>query len=114
MCFFFNANHIFFYIDEWLNLIEECLAHEVQAIREKAIEALPHMFEQYLQDDNLKYGEMTAKQKRMELVDKYCEQLSNTGVNGLVLRMGYSRAIGEVFIRLWVQKRVFLSFSWVL
>ncbi|XP_045447141.1 tubulin-specific chaperone D [Melitaea cinxia] len=83
-------------LDEWLNLIEECLAHEVQAIREKAIEALPHVFEQYLQDDNLKYGDMTAKQKRMQLVDKYCEQLSNTGVNGLVLRMGYARAIGAL------------------
>ncbi|XP_064071358.1 tubulin-specific chaperone D [Vanessa tameamea] len=83
-------------VDEWLNLIEECLAHEVQAIREKAIEALSPLFEQYLQDGNLQYGDINAKQKRMQLVERYCEQLSNTGVNGLVLRMGYARAIGSL------------------
>ncbi|XP_046963089.1 tubulin-specific chaperone D [Vanessa cardui] len=80
-------------IDEWLNLIEECLAHEVQAIREKAIEALPLMFEQYLRDTNPLY---CGPVKRRQLVQKYCEQLANTGVNGLVLRMGYARAIGSL------------------
>ncbi|CAH0407276.1 unnamed protein product [Chilo suppressalis] len=83
-------------IDEWLNLIEECLSHEVQAIREKAIYALPLVFDQYLRDDKLVYGDKTAKVKRMELIEKYCEQLTNTGVNGLVLRMGYSRAVGSL------------------
>ncbi|XP_063893170.1 tubulin-specific chaperone D [Helicoverpa armigera] len=83
-------------IDEWLSLIEECLSHEVQAIREKAIYALPLVFDQYLRDDDLKYGEVTAKEKRKHLMDKYCEQLSNTGVNGLVLRMGYARAVGSL------------------
>ncbi|KAF9823451.1 hypothetical protein SFRURICE_008903 [Spodoptera frugiperda] len=83
-------------IDEWLNLIEECLSHEVQAIREKAIYALPLVFDHYLRDDNLKYGELTAKEKRKQLMEKYCEQLSNTGVNGLVLRMGYARAVGSL------------------
>ncbi|XP_049869882.1 tubulin-specific chaperone D [Pectinophora gossypiella] len=83
-------------IDDWLNLIEECLSHDVQAIREKAIHALPLVFEQYLRDDNLKYGDETAKEKRMRLMDKYCEQLSNGGVNGLVLRMGYARAVGAL------------------
>lgn len=81
--------------DEWLNLIEECLAHEVLAIREKAIKALPLVFDQYLRDDQLVYGDMTAKEKRTKLMEKYCEQLRNSGVNGLVLRMGYSRAVGE-------------------
>uniref|UniRef100_A0A2A4J981 Tubulin-specific chaperone D n=1 Tax=Heliothis virescens TaxID=7102 RepID=A0A2A4J981_HELVI len=83
-------------IDEWLALIEECLSHEVQAIREKAICALPLVFDQYLRDDDLKYGDVTAKEKRKQLMDKYCEQLTNTGVNGLVLRMGYSRAVGSL------------------
>ncbi|KAJ8733225.1 hypothetical protein PYW08_001523 [Mythimna loreyi] len=83
-------------IDEWLSLIEECLSHEVQIIREKAIYALPLVFEHYLQDDNLKYGELTAKEKRKLLMDKYCDQLTNTGVNGLVLRMGYARAVGSL------------------
>lgn len=83
-------------IDEWLNLIEECLAHEVLAIREKAIKALPLVFDQYLRDDQLVYGDMTAKEKRTKLMEKYCEQLRNSGVNGLVLRMGYSRAVGAL------------------
>ncbi|CAG9795264.1 unnamed protein product [Diatraea saccharalis] len=83
-------------IDEWLNLIEECLSHEVQTIREKAIHALPFVFDQYLRDDKLMYGDKTAKFKRMELIEKYCEQLTNTGVNGLVLRMGYARAVGSL------------------
>ncbi|CAH0702962.1 unnamed protein product [Spodoptera exigua] len=83
-------------IDEWLNLIEECLSHEVQAIREKAIHALPLVFDTYLRDDNLKYGELTSKEKRKQLMEKYCEQLTNTGVNGLVLRMGYARAVGSL------------------
>ncbi|XP_059046099.1 tubulin-specific chaperone D [Achroia grisella] len=83
-------------IDEWLNLIEECLSHEVQAIREKAIHALPLVFDQYLKDDNLMYGSTTAKQKRMQLIEKYCDQLHSSGVNGLVLRMGYARAVGSL------------------
>ncbi|KAG6450915.1 hypothetical protein O3G_MSEX006842 [Manduca sexta] len=83
-------------VDEWLTLIEECLSHEVQAIREKAIYALPLVFDQYLRDDNLMYGNQTAKEKRMQLIEKYCEQLSNTGVNGLYLRMGYARAVGSL------------------
>ncbi|KAL0832793.1 hypothetical protein ABMA28_000957 [Loxostege sticticalis] len=83
-------------IDEWLNLIEECLSHEVQAIREKAITALPLVFDQYLREDNLMYGDKTAKQKRMELIEKYCEQLRNAGVHGLVLRMGFARAVGSL------------------
>ncbi|XP_053604149.1 tubulin-specific chaperone D isoform X2 [Plodia interpunctella] len=83
-------------IDDWLNLIEECLSHEVQPIREKAIRALPLVFQQYLRDDNMKYGDLTAKQKRMRLLEKYCEQLGNTGVNGLLLRMGYARAVGSL------------------
>ncbi|CAD0197479.1 unnamed protein product [Chrysodeixis includens] len=83
-------------IDDWLGLIEECLSHEVQVIREKAIYALPLVFDQYLRDDNLKYGDITAKEKRKQLIEKYCSQLSNTGVNGLALRMGYARAVGAL------------------
>ncbi|KAI5644464.1 tubulin-specific chaperone D [Phthorimaea operculella] len=83
-------------IDDWLNLIEECLSHEVAVIREKAIQALPVVFDRYLRDDNLLYDNISAKQKRCQLMDKYCEQLTNTGVNGLLLRMGYARAIGQL------------------
>ncbi|KAL4707948.1 hypothetical protein ACJJTC_013739, partial [Scirpophaga incertulas] len=83
-------------IDEWLNLIEESLSHEVQIIREKAIHALPLVFDQYLRDDNIMYVNKTSKVKRMELTEKYCEQLKNTGVNGLVLRMGFARAVGSL------------------
>ncbi|KAM3967151.1 tubulin folding cofactor D [Aphomia sociella] len=83
-------------IDEWLNLIEECLSHEVQAIREKAIYALPLVFDQYLRDDNLIYDGVTAKQKRMQLIEKYCNQLNSTAHNGLLLRMGYARAVGSL------------------
>ncbi|CAG9559959.1 unnamed protein product [Danaus chrysippus] len=83
-------------LDEWLNLIEECLSHEVQTIREKAIDALPKIFEEYLKDDKVQYSELNAKEKRMQLVQKYCEHLNNTGVNGLFLRMGYSRALGSL------------------
>ncbi|XP_073943148.1 tubulin folding cofactor D [Choristoneura fumiferana] len=83
-------------IDEWLNLIEECLSHEVQIIREKAIYAFPLVFHQYLRVDDFVYGDMTAKQKRLELMERCCKQLTNTGVNGLVLRMGYARAVGSL------------------
>ncbi|KAJ0178796.1 hypothetical protein K1T71_005571 [Dendrolimus kikuchii] len=83
-------------IDEWLNLIEECLSHEVQVIREKAIYALPLVFQQYLKDDSLKYGNLTVKEKRNELIEKYCEQLRSTSVNGLLFRMGYARAVGSL------------------
>ncbi|XP_072939375.1 tubulin-specific chaperone D [Epargyreus clarus] len=83
-------------VDEWLNLIEECLAHEVQVIREKAIVALPLVFEEYLRNDSFMYGELTAREKRTQLMEKYCEQLSSTSVNGLVLRMGYARAVGSL------------------
>lgn len=83
-------------IDDWLNLIEECLSHEVQIIREKAIYALPLVFDQYLRDDNLKYGDVTSKEKRGQLMEKYCDYLSSSGVNGLVLRMGYARAVGSL------------------
>lgn len=86
---------LFKFTDEWLDLIEECLSHEVQAIREKAITALPVVFDEYLQNDETRYGNVTAKQKRSDLIQKYCEPLSNTGVNGLLLRMGYARAVGN-------------------
>ncbi|KOB65558.1 putative beta-tubulin cofactor D, partial [Operophtera brumata] len=82
--------------DEWLSLIEECLSHEVQVVREKAIHALPLVFEQYLRDDGLQYGAVDAKHRRMELVEKYCAQLGSTSVNGLVLRMGHARAVGSL------------------
>lgn len=97
MYIFYNVNYNLFLccLDEWLNLIEECLSHEVQMIREKAIYAFPLVFDQYLRVDDFVYGNMTAKQKRLELMERYCKQLTNTGVNGLVLRMGYARAIGE-------------------
>lgn len=81
-------------IDEWLNLIDECLAHDVQVIREKAITALPYLIEEYLHDDDVYYDGVSSKAKRDALVDKFCQQLSNTGVNGLVLRMGHARALG--------------------
>ncbi|CAH2071317.1 unnamed protein product, partial [Iphiclides podalirius] len=83
-------------IDEWLDLIEECLAHEVQAIREGAIAALPLVIEQYLKEDSRPFGELSAAQKRAELVARYCDQLASAGVNGLVLRMGYARAVGAL------------------
>ncbi|VVD01854.1 unnamed protein product [Leptidea sinapis] len=83
-------------LDDWLSLIEECLSHEVLVIREKAIEALPLVFEQYLRDDDVIYGDVTIKQKRAQLLEKYCHQLANTSVNGLPLRMGFSRAVGSL------------------
>ncbi|XP_041970319.1 tubulin-specific chaperone D isoform X1 [Aricia agestis] len=84
--------------DDWLRLIEECLAHEVQAVREKAIEALPLIINEYLkdEDDETQSPETSIKEQRRLLIDHYLEQLSNTGVNGLTLRMGFSRAIGSL------------------
>ncbi|KAG7308254.1 hypothetical protein JYU34_006933 [Plutella xylostella] len=57
---------------------------------------MPCVFTQYLQPDDLEYEGGTAKEKRVQLLEKYCEQLSNTGVNGLLLRMGYAKAIGSL------------------
>lgn len=95
----YKCKSVFLYdvSDEWLSLIEECLAHEVQSIREKAIIALPLVFDQYLRDGAATYGDMDTKQKRTMLVEKHCDQLASTGVNGLVLRMGYARAVGKCF-----------------
>ncbi|XP_013138702.1 PREDICTED: tubulin-specific chaperone D [Papilio polytes] len=75
--------------DDWLELIEECLGHEVQVIREKAIQALPLVFEQYLSDED-------SRPRRAGLMQKYCSQLASTSANGLLLRMGYARAIGAL------------------
>lgn len=97
-----NKHH--FAIDEWLNLIEECLSHEVQIIREKAIEALPLVFEEYMQNDEFAYDGVKAKVKRAQLMEKYCEQLSNTGVNGLLFRMGYARAVGKLKFSYFINK----------
>ncbi|CAG9134138.1 unnamed protein product [Plutella xylostella] len=77
-------------------LLQECLEHEVSSIRAHAVAAMPCVFTQYLQPDDLEYEGGTAKEKRVQLLEKYCEQLSNTGVNGLLLRMGYAKAIGSL------------------
>ncbi|XP_048478977.1 tubulin-specific chaperone D [Plutella xylostella] len=83
-------------VQDWIQLLEECLEHEVSSIRDHAVAAMPCVFTQYLQPDDLEYEGGTAKEKRVQLLEKYCEQLSNTGVNGLLLRMGYAKAIGSL------------------
>lgn len=72
-------------VDEWQNLLEECLSHEVAAVRLRAAEAHTAFFNEY-------YTEATnSKERRNNLVDRYLDQLRS---NNKTVRIGFAQAIG--------------------
>ncbi|XP_066583145.1 tubulin-specific chaperone D [Prorops nasuta] len=71
-------------IDDWQNLLEECLNHEVAVIKQKAAEAHTSFFTEYYisMDDG----------KRNIVINRYLENLQSPNQ---VTRIGFAQAIGH-------------------
>lgn len=71
---------------DWQNLIEECLGHEVSAVKIKAAEAHTEFFRRYHTDIN--------SHDRGIVINRYLDNLQST--NQLV-RIGFAQAIGNIY-----------------
>ncbi|XP_068082742.1 tubulin-specific chaperone D [Anabrus simplex] len=67
-------------VDEWQDLLDECLSHEVNVIRERAAAALPALFSEYYSNG------------RDSVTTRYTKQLS---ANNQIVRMGFCGALGS-------------------
>lgn len=76
-------------LDDWQSLLNECLSHEVSAVRDRACSALPALFtEYYFKSD----GTVNSSQKE-SVVLQFCNQLTSTDQTS---RMGHAIAIGNI------------------
>lgn len=72
-------------IDDWQKLLEECLGHEVPAIRLKAAEAHTSFFVEYYTD--IDYD------ARSVIINRYLESLRSSNQT---IRIGFAQAIGKL------------------
>lgn len=75
----------FFHTDDWQKLLEECLGHEVPAIKLKAAEAHTSFFIEYYTD--IDYDARNA------IVNRYLESLRSSNQT---IRIGFAQAIGKL------------------
>ncbi|XP_011865043.1 PREDICTED: tubulin-specific chaperone D [Vollenhovia emeryi] len=71
-------------VDDWQKLLEECLSHEVSAVKLKAAEAHTNFFVEYYVD--IDYDARSA------VVNRYLESLQS---NSQSIRIGFAQAIGH-------------------
>ena len=74
-----------FVVDDWLNLLNECISYNVPTIQSAAIKALPVLLSKY-------YYSNKAAQKH--LVDTYIHELASTSQQEV--RMGHALALGAL------------------
>lgn len=74
-------------INDWFNVLDECLSHEVQTIRAKAISALPALFNEYFKIEIIVETQPTIP----EILKKYVKNLHS---DSETVRMGYASALG--------------------
>ncbi|EZA56576.1 Tubulin-specific chaperone D [Ooceraea biroi] len=72
-------------IDDWQKLLEECLSHEVSAVKLKAAEAHTNFFVEYY-DVDIDYNARSA------VINRYLESLRS---NNQPIRIGFAQAIGH-------------------
>ncbi|CAK9822126.1 Tubulin-specific chaperone D [Anthophora retusa] len=70
-------------IRDWQNLLEECLGHEVSAVKVKAAEAHTEFFRKY-------YANIDS-QNRNVVINRYLDNLQS---NNQLIRIGFAQAIG--------------------
>jgi len=71
--------------DDWQKLLEECLSHEVSAVKLKAAEAHTNFFLEYYVD--IDYDARSA------VVNRYLESLQSSNQS---IRIGFAQAIGKL------------------
>lgn len=71
-------------VDDWQKLLEECLSHEVSAVKLKAAEAHTNFFVEYYVD--IEYDARNA------VVNRYLESLQSSNQS---VRIGFAQAIGK-------------------
>ncbi|KAH0951012.1 hypothetical protein HN011_008882 [Eciton burchellii] len=71
-------------IDDWQNLLEECLSHEVSVVKLKAAEAHTNFFVEYYIDIDYNV--------RSVVINRYLESLQS---NNQSIRIGFAQAIGH-------------------
>ena len=72
-------------IDDWQRLLEECLSHEVAAVKLRGAEAHEAFLNEYYTDVSI------SREQRDSLVDRYLAQLRS---NNQTVRIGFAQAIG--------------------
>jgi hypothetical protein len=70
--------------DDWQNLLEECLSHEVSVVKLKAAEAHTNFFVEYYIDIDYNV--------RSVVINRYLESLQS---NNQSIRIGFAQAIGK-------------------
>lgn len=70
--------------DDWQKLLEECLSHEVSAVKLKAAEAHTNFFVEYYID--IDYDARSA------VINRYLESLQSSNQS---IRIGFAQAIGK-------------------
>lgn len=76
---------IFGKTDDWQKLLEECLSHEVSAVKLKAAEAHTNFFVEYYVDINY--------DARSAVINRYLESLQSSSQS---IRIGFAQAIGKL------------------
>lgn len=71
-------------VDDWQKLLEECLSHEVSAVKLKAAEAHTNFFVEYYVDINY--------DARSAVINRYLESLQSSSQS---IRIGFAQAIGH-------------------
>lgn len=72
--------------DDWQNLLEECLGHEIATVKLKSAEAHAAFLNEYYTDATI------SKEQRANLVNRYLGQLKS---NHQTVRIGFAQAIGK-------------------
>lgn len=89
---------VFNILEDWLNLLNECLSYEIPSVRTAAIDALPSFFNEYYKQSKQEGYENT-------IVRNYVEQLKE---HNKIIRMGHVLALGiALFTFLFNQSIVF-------
>ncbi|XP_015590028.1 tubulin-specific chaperone D [Cephus cinctus] len=73
-------------VDDWQNLLEECLNHEVAAVRIKSAEAHTEFFSEYYADEYIN------EDARHTIINRY---LGNLRYHNQMIRIGFAQAIGH-------------------
>lgn len=89
------------FLDEWLNLLNECLSYEVPSVRQAAIDALPAFFTEYYMDSK-------QEDNQNAVIRNYISQLKEPSK---IVRMGHVLAIGIVEFYLYVNFFLYNCFS---
>lgn len=83
--YFINIPNAF--VEDWLNLLNECLSYEVVTIRMAAISALPVLLSEF-------YSTPDKVPKHNEIINQYVSELLST--TSQIARMGHALALGAL------------------